>query len=66
MTELKACPFCGGAVKYNYDIELVPIGVACHRCKMVARFMRVKRPGPREPMGEAMETIAKQWNRRSR
>ena len=64
MTELKSCPFCGKKVQIWQDAELIPQGVACHYCKMVVRFTRVKAPGSHEAFERVIDDIAERWNRR--
>ena len=64
MAELKPCPFCGQKVDYNYDLGLMPIGVYCKNCRIVVRFMGMKKSGKGEVFGDAMKRIAERWNRR--
>ena len=61
---LKPCPFCGSEVNYNYDLDMMPIGVVCFNCKTVVRYTGMRKPRPNEKMGEIMERIAERWNRR--
>lgn len=63
MTELKPCPFCGGKVDFNYNIELEPDGIICNNCKTVLRFMRVRHK-KNDPYGVVMDRMAEIWNRR--
>lgn len=59
--ELKPCPFCGGRVDYWHDIELNPVGVQCHTCKMFVRMSGMKQG---KVFGDTMARIAERWNRR--
>lgn len=63
MIELKPCPFCGGAVTYVYDLDGIPNGIACMRCRIVTRFMR-ERLKPKENIGDLQGRMAMIWNRR--
>lgn len=63
MAELKPCPFCGGKVSIMFNGELLPSGIACHRCKMLTTFYRIKM-GKHETIGEVENRMAGVWNRR--
>lgn len=63
MIELKKCPFCGGAVRFNYALTGEPTNVWCNRCHSLTTFYRV-RTDHRRPFGEIMDEIAEAWNRR--
>lgn len=63
MTELKPCPFCGGKVKFNHNIELVPDGIYCPACRMLVRYYGI-RAKKNEVFGVIMDEIAEAWNRR--
>ena len=65
MDNLKPCPFCGGKVKINYDINLEPFGVYCHSCRMLAKFNGIKPIGNGEAFGRYMEDLTEAWNRRT-
>lgn len=62
--ELKPCPFCGGDVKYNFNIELEPDGIYCLHCHVMLKFPKVISRNC-ENMGVAMEKMAEVWNRRA-
>ena len=62
--KLKPCPFCGGKVGYNYNIELKPDGIHCLNCKMIVRFSGIKM-NPKETYGELQARFAEKWNRRA-
>ena len=63
MSELKPCPFCGGAVRFIHNIEMEPDGIICDRCKIVTRFMRIK-VNNGERFGVVMSKMAEAWNKR--
>lgn len=64
MIDLKNCPHCGGEVSFVYDLDGIPNGIACLRCKIVTRFMR-ERLKPKEKIGDLQDRMAEIWNRRS-
>ena len=61
MDDLKPCPFCGGNVRYWYDIEGNPRGVICSRCRIFVNVSGIKRG---KTFGDEMKQIAERWNRR--
>lgn len=63
MSELKPCPFCGGDVGYNYNIDLEPDGITCKNCYYILRFLHIKHK-PKNVYGVVMEEMATAWNRR--
>lgn len=64
MIELKRCPFCGGAVRFNHAPTGEPTSVWCINCHSLTTFTRVKADHTR-PFGEIMDDIAERWNRRA-
>ena len=64
MIELKKCPFCGGAVRFNHAPTGEPTSVWCNQCHALTIFSRVKTDHTR-PFGEIMDEIAVAWNRRA-
>ena len=62
---LKPCPFCGSEVNYNYNLDMIPIGVICFNCKTVVRYTNMGKIKPKAKMGEIIEKIAKRWNKRA-
>lgn len=64
LTRLKPCPFCGGPVRYNYNLDLDPDGIACHNCHIVVRFPRVH-VREHDKYGAALVAMAEAWNRRA-
>ena len=64
MIELKRCPFCGGAVRFNHAPTGEPTSVWCNQCHALTIFSRVKTDHTR-PFGEIMSEIAEAWNRRT-
>ena len=63
MIELKPCPFCGGAVKFNHALTGEPSNVWCSHCHSLTTFSRIKTNRTR-PFGEIADEIAQAWNRR--
>ena len=63
MPELKDCPFCGGSVRFSYDMELIPEGIMCHRCKYVLRFWDIRGKSTTR-FEDLMKPMAERWNRR--
>lgn len=63
-TELKSCPFCGGKVRMNHNIELVPDGIYCPTCHMKVNYTRELMKN-KEQYGAVMARIAEAWNRRA-
>ena len=64
MTELSNCPFCGSPVRFNFNMELIPDGIMCHKCKYVLRFWDIHGKSTTR-FGELMEPMAERWNRRT-
>lgn len=64
MKELWDCPFCGGEVQYQADLDLVPIGVVCKQCRAVVRFLGMRQLRPHDKMERRTEWIRERWNRR--
>ena len=62
MSELKPCPFCGGAVRMMYEADGTPRGVFCRCCGAYTQFLYLKATGYK--CGYIQEKIAEQWNRR--
>lgn len=63
MTDLKPCPFCGGEVRYNYNLDLEPDGITCMKCSYILRFTRISHRG-KDTFGATMQRLAEAWNRR--
>ena len=63
-TELKSCPFCGGKVSLNYDLDLTPDSVHCPTCHMVVKFTRIVMEN-KDTFGDVIERIATAWNHRA-
>lgn len=63
MTDLKYCPHCGNAVTFVYDLDGIPNGIACMRCRIVTRFLR-ERLKPKEKIGDLQIRMAEVWNRK--
>ena len=61
---LKPCPFCGGKVGFNHNVELIPDGVVCQKCKIVVRYMRIKMKS-KDNFEVPMKQMAEAWNRRA-
>lgn len=66
MTELKPCPFCGGKVEFNFNIELEPDGVRCARCKYILRYPSIRVKKSTEPFSVVMDKMADKWNTRAK
>ena len=64
MIELKKCPFCGGAVRFNHAPTGEPTSVWCNQCHALTIFSRVDTNHTR-PFGEIMDEIVEAWNRRA-
>ena len=65
MKELWDCPFCGGEVRYQIDIEMIPTGVICNQCRAVVRFLGMKPLRPTDKMERRTSWIRERWNRRA-
>ena len=63
-TRLEPCPFCGEPVRYNYNADLEPDGIACFNCHIVVRFPRIH-VRPFDKFEVAMGEMAEIWNRRT-
>lgn len=61
--KLRPCPFCGGAVWFNHNMDLEPDGIRCGSCRYVLRYSRI-RVMPRERFEVAMRKMADHWNGR--
>lgn len=60
-TRLEPCPFCGEPVRYVYNADLEPDGIACFNCHIVVRFPRIHVPFSKFDV--AMSEMAETWNR---
>lgn len=65
MIELKPCPFCGGEAEYNYNMELIPDGIRCMKCKYILRYLGMPKATGATPFEKIMEPMAERWNRRT-
>lgn len=63
MSELKPCPFCGGAVIMMYEADGTPAGVFCKKCGTYTRFLYITKVTG-YTFGYTQEKIVEQWNRR--
>lgn len=63
-TRLETCPFCGEPVRYVYNADLEPDGIACMNCHIVVRFPRIH-VRPFDKFEVAMGEMADIWNRRA-
>lgn len=66
MKELKPCPFCGGKVWFNVNIDLEPDGIRCARCKYILRYPSIRVEKSTEPFSVVMDKMANEWNRRAK
>lgn len=63
--KLKPCPFCGGKVDFNYNMNLEPDGIRCMKCRYVLKYMRIRVEKSTEPYRIVMNKMATEWNRRA-
>jgi len=63
--ELKPCPFCGGHVDYEYNLDLEPWGVGCRSCKYVVKYYGIPKTKRAVTFGEIQNVMAEKWNRRT-
>ena len=61
--KLRSCPFCGGAVRFNFNADLEPDGITCHKCKYTMWYFRIS-VAPGETFDIAMNKMADHWNGR--
>lgn len=64
MIELKRCPFCGGAVRYNYNLDGEPTSIWCEHCHCLTTFSRI-RAKRGDNFGKVMEKMAEAYNKRA-
>lgn len=64
MINLNPCPFCGGEVDYNVDMDLHPDGVICRKCRYVIRYYGLPHFKQTDQFSKIMEPIAERWNKR--
>ncbi len=63
VNKLDPCPFCGGDVRFNYNLDLEPDGIACMKCSYILRFTRISHKG-KDAFGVTMQRLTEAWNRR--
>ena len=61
---LKPCPFCGGKVRFMYDLWGDPTGIWCDDCHSLTTFSRLQAKRG-EKFGDVMDRMTKAWNRRT-
>lgn len=66
MSDLKPCPFCGGKVDFNFNMEFEPDGIRCIRCKYILRYMKIRITKSTEPFSVVMDKMANEWNTRAK
>ena len=64
MDKLKPCPFCGHDVRFAYDVYMMPNGIWCDNCHMVARWARI-RANDEDTAGVLMDQYSEAWNKRA-
>ena len=64
MPELKACPFCGGKVRFSYNIEFGIDGIFCPKCHYLMKYTNIEEK-PKDTAGQIAERWAERWNRRA-
>lgn len=64
--KLKPCPFCGGKVGFNINMDFEPDGVRCARCKYILRYPNIRVKKSTEPFSVVMDKMANEWNRRAK
>ena len=60
MSELKPCPFCGGAGSLKTMVSTKSIFAICLACGAIGPFIRYKHRATDEDIAKAIEA----WNRR--
>ena len=60
--DLKPCPFCGGRVRWNFNIEFGINSIMCPGCKAMVQWRIPERE--KDSMGEIMGRWMEKWNRR--
>lgn len=61
--DLARCPHCGGEVQLSFDLELVPDGVICRKCKMIVHYYGLKYKDD-DTYVEMINRISEKWNKR--
>lgn len=62
-TELLPCPHCEKPVRFLHDMEGIPQGVFCPKCRMLVKYTDL-RADERIGFKDLMEKIAARWNER--